>query len=190
MAEARNERRPTPRARSEQSIAERRPTPRARNEASSTEHDAARLIAWSHELRRAHARLTSALDVTRAALRDSESAADVANDLALYCLGFCTALDGHHRGEDSELFTAIAATHPELADTLRLLQQDHSMIAHLLGALQDAVRRSAPLVELQGHLDGIGAIMQSHFRYEERALSTVLETLRLSADPAQVLGPL
>lgn len=32
--------------------------------------------------------------------------------------------------------------------------------------------------------------MESHFRYEERQLLTVLETLSLDADPGDVFGPL
>jgi hypothetical protein len=32
--------------------------------------------------------------------------------------------------------------------------------------------------------------MESHFRYEERELLTVLETLELDADPDTALGPL
>lgn len=52
---------------------------------------------------------------------------------------------------------------------------------------------------LAGHHEGedrtlfpavAAAIMESHFRYEERQLLSVLETLRLDADPAEVLGPL
>ncbi len=96
----------------------------------------------------------------------------------------------HHEGEDRELFPAIAAEHPELRDTLRKLEQDHSMIGHLLGGLQAAVDSAASPDELARHLEGIAAIMESHFRYEERQLLTVLETLALDADPARVLGPL
>ncbi|MDQ0727279.1 hypothetical protein [Microbacterium sp. W4I20] len=36
----------------------------------------------------------------------------------------------------------------------------------------------------------IAAIMESHSRYEERQLLSVLETLELDADPGRVLGPL
>ena len=73
---------------------------------------------------------------------------------------------------------------------LRSLQQDHSMIAHLLGSLEAAAGRDAPVAELGLHLDGIGAVMENHFRYEERRLLTVLETLHLDATPSQGLGPL
>lgn len=64
------------------------------------------------------------------------------------------------------------------------------MIDHLLSNMQAAIDRVASPAELDGHLDGIGAIMESHFRFEERKLLSVLETLALDADPDQVLGPL
>lgn len=154
------------------------------------EGDTARLVVWSRELRRVYARLRKALELTRAAVADGDRASDTLDDLLLLCHGFCTALDAHHQGEDRELFPAVAAAHPEVADVLHRLQQDHSMIAHLVAALRQATRQSAPPAEVARHLDGIGAIMESHFRYEERQLLTILETLELSADPGQVLGPL
>nr|WP_202544887.1 hemerythrin domain-containing protein [Streptomyces sp. SID5606] len=148
------------------------------------------MVAWSQELRNVHHRLRDAMAVTRAALADGTPGEAATRELLLYCHGFCAALDGHHRGEDRTLFPAIAAAHPELRPVLRALEQDHSMIAHLLGGLQAAVDRTAPPEELDQHLEGIAAIMESHFRYEERQLLTVLETLELTAVPGEVLGPI
>lgn len=155
-----------------------------------TEGEKTRLIAWSRELRAVHERLREALRVTRSALEAGERAEPAQRDLLLFCHGFCTALTGHHEGEDRQLFPAIAAAHPELRDTLRSLRQDHSMIAYLLAELQSAADRTAPPDELDRHLEGIAAIMESHFRYEERSLLAVLDTLALDADPHGVLGPL
>lgn len=155
-----------------------------------TERETTRLIAWSHELRSVHRRLREALAVTRASLADGTPGEAATRELLLYCHGFCAALDGHHRGEDRTLFPAVAEAHPELQPVLRALEQDHSVIAHLLGSLRAAAGRSAPPAELSRHLDGAAAIMESHFRYEERQLLTVLEGLDLAADPAEVLGPL
>ncbi|GAA1426576.1 hypothetical protein GCM10009601_35730 [Streptomyces thermospinosisporus] len=137
-----------------------------------------------------HTRLREALDVTRTALAAGTPGETATRDLLLYCHGFCTALDVHHQGEDRTLFPAIAAAHPELRPVLRALEQDHSMIAHLLGGLRTAVDHAAPPEELERHLEGIAAIMESHFRYEERHLLAVLETLELKAAPEEVLGPL
>jgi hypothetical protein len=154
------------------------------------EGEKTRLIAWSRELREAHGRLREALTVTQRAVAAGEPAEPATRDLLLFCHGFCAALTGHHEGEDRELFPAIAERHPELRDTLYYLRQDHSMIAHLLAGLAAAVARAAPPADLARHLDGLAAIMESHFRYEERQLLTVLATLALDADPDVVLGPL
>ncbi|WP_223623944.1 hemerythrin domain-containing protein [Microbacterium sp. EST19A] len=156
-----------------------------------TEGEKTRLVAWSNELRSVHGRLRTALSITQEALASGEPPGGSATrDLLLFCHGFCTALTRHHEGEDRELFPVIAAEHPELRETLRKLEQDHSMIGHLIGGLQEAVDAAASPDELSRHLEGIVAIMESHFRFEERQLLTVLETLELAADPGRVLGPL
>lgn len=64
------------------------------------------------------------------------------------------------------------------------------MIAYLLDGLQAAIDRSANTTELSSHLEGVAAIMESHFRYEERQLVTILQTLDLPASTADALGPL
>jgi hemerythrin-like domain-containing protein len=155
-----------------------------------TEGEKTRLVAWSHELRAVHDRLREALRLTRAALDDGAAAGPATRDLLLFCHGFCAALTGHHEGEDRALFPAIADAHPELRETLRHLEQDHSMMSHLIAGLQAAVDSTSSPVELDRHLEGIAAIMESHFRYEERQLLTVLDTLALAANPHDVLGPL
>lgn len=155
-----------------------------------TEGDISRLHAWSAELRAVHDRLRKALSITREAVHEGRPAEPATRELLLYCHGFCAALTEHHTGEDRTLFPAIAREHPELADTLRALQQDHAMIGHLVGGLQRAVDQQASPGELDRHLEGIAAIMESHFRYEERTLLAVLDGLALDADPHEVLGPL
>ena len=152
------------------------------------EPETTRFTAWSAELRRVHATLRDALRVTRQAVANGEPGTTAARDLLLYCHGFCVALDGHHRSEDHVLFPAIEAAHPDLAPVLRKLEQDHSMIAHLLGGLQSAVESQAAPDELERHLEGVAAIMESHFRYEERQLLIVLEALELDAAPTAALG--
>lgn len=155
-----------------------------------TEGEKARLVAWSKELRSVHARLRDALAIVHKTALSDEPAQAISRDLQLFCHGFCTALNGHHVSEDRELFPAIAAQNPELRETLRKLEQDHSMIAHLVAGLQSAIESGGPPTELSQHLEGIAAIMESHFRYEERQLLVVLETLELDADPRRALGPL
>ncbi|WP_433393125.1 hemerythrin domain-containing protein [Micromonospora sp. KLBMP9576] len=155
-----------------------------------SEGEKTRLVAWSRELRSVHGRLREALRVTRQALAAGAPAQAASRDLLLFCHGFCAALTAHHEGEDRDLFPAIAEQHPGLREALHHLKQDHSMIAHLLAGLGEAVAREAAPEELDRHLEGVAAIMESHFRYEERQLLTVLETLTLDAEPDAVLGPL
>lgn len=155
-----------------------------------TAQERSRFTAWAREMRAVHDLLRRALEVTREAVADGTGAEDATRDLLLFCHGFCAALTGHHEAEDRTLFPAIRARHPELAGAIRNLEQDHSMMAHLLGGLQAAVDRAAPPAELDRHLEGLAAIMESHFRYEERQLLSVLETLELDASPADAYGPL
>lgn len=150
-----------------------------------SERETSRLIAWSHEITAVHNRLRAALQLARETATESAT-----KDLLLYCHGFCVALDGHHRGEDWALFPAIEAQHPHLAPMLRKLEQDHAMIGTLLAGLRSAVERAATPAELALHLEGFAAIMESHFRFEERQLLAVLDELELDADPRDVFGPL
>lgn len=154
-----------------------------------TEGEKARLIAWSNELRAVHQRLRDVLRVTRAAAEDGEGG-PASRDLLLFCHGFCAALTGHHQGEDRELFPVIAAQHPELRETLRKLGQDHVLIAGLVESLKAAIAGAEPPDRLGSHLEGIAAIMESHFQYEERQLLAVLDVLAPDADPHEVFGPL
>jgi hemerythrin-like domain-containing protein len=152
------------------------------------EGEASRLIAWSQELRRVHDRLRQALRLTRDAFDEGGGVHDASRELLLYCHGFCVALDEHHRGEDRTLFPAIEAANPQLRPVLRALRRDHSMIAHLLTGLREATERAASPDELARHVEGVAAIMENHFRYEERTLLDVLESLALDATVDDTLG--
>lgn len=153
-----------------------------------TERETTRFAAWSGELRRVHTRLRDALRVTREVVDAGDAGASATRDLLLYCHGFCAALDGHHRSEDRTLFPAFEAAHPDLAPVLRALEQDHSMMAHLIGGLQAAVDAQASPEALARHLEGLAAIMESHFRYEERQLLVLLDALELQVAPEAALG--
>jgi hemerythrin-like domain-containing protein len=153
-----------------------------------SEDEKNRLIAWNRELTAVHRRLRRALRVTREAVgsADVESAAA---DLLLYCHGFCAALSGHHASEDAALFPRLSARHPELRPTIAKLAQDHEMIAELLTRFNRTLTASATPGELARHLDGLSAIMDSHFNYEERQLLDVLAAFHSDADPRTLLGP-
>jgi len=67
---------------------------------------------------------------------------------------------------------------------------DHNMLEHLLGGLTAAIDEGADDDALHRHLDGIGAVMETHFRYEESQLLTVLDALALEGTPTELLGDL
>ncbi|MET0784831.1 MAG: hemerythrin domain-containing protein [Leifsonia flava] len=152
-----------------------------------------RVIAWGDEMRAVHQRLRQALAAARETVQSGGDAASVARDIRLFCWGFCVALDGHHVSEDTALFPEIARQHPELQPVIAKLMQDHSMIAHLIRGVEQALQSGDEPAVLLGHLDGIGAIMTSHFGYEERQLLGVLDTIEVSstdATPRAYFGPL
>nr|WP_246247595.1 hemerythrin domain-containing protein [Cellulomonas septica] len=117
---------------------------------------------------------------------------DPARDPLLYCWGFCAALEGHHRSEDDHLFPLLLRAHPDLAPVVGQLRQDHRMIDHLLGSLREAIRSGADADERARHLEGVAAIMESHFRFEERRVLPLLDALDPGGvpTPADLYGPL
>ena len=151
------------------------------------EGEKTRLIVWSDELRRAHDALRDALELAK---DTADGSPEVTRDLLLYCQGFCLALGMHHAGEDRGLFPELSARYPALRNAIAKLTQDHDMIATLLVGFDAAVRAQSPPEVLRRHLDGFAAIMESHFRFEERELLPLLRSLEWEADPDEVLGPL
>ena len=146
-----------------------------------------RLIAWNRELAAAHDRLRRALRIARnSAGRDLGAAR---HELVLYCHGFCLALRGHHESEDTGLFPEIRARHPQLQSVIEKLEQDHEMIGSLLRDLDRALTQTSGAEQVACQLDGIAAIMESHFRYEQRQLLDPLLTLHLDTEPQRLFGP-
>ncbi|KGN39163.1 hemerythrin domain-containing protein [Knoellia subterranea] len=128
------------------------------------------------------------MELVRAGLDEGADRDTLAADLLLYCHGFCAALDGHHRSEDAALFPQIAAARPDLAPVLAKLSQDHSMMDHLIRGLEHSLTSGADSDTVLGHLEGLGAIMESHFGYEERSLLSVLDEIPLELTPADAFG--
>ncbi|SDE21514.1 DNA-binding response regulator, NarL/FixJ family, contains REC and HTH domains [Glycomyces harbinensis] len=151
--------------------------------------DTDRLVAFGAQLRSVHQRLRQALDLARRSI-DGEFEGPPGQDLLLFCRGFCSALSGHHRSEDGGLFPQIIAEHPELKPVISNLMTDHNMLEHLLGNLSAAIDAGEDPETLHSHLDGIGAVMETHFGYEERQLLSVLDTLALEGTPNDLLGDL
>jgi hypothetical protein len=78
------------------------------------------------------------------------------------------------------MFAALIGARPDLAPVIGNLVSDHAAIAALLLRVRALAEQAAtaPAVGLAGlrrELDGLAAIAESHFRYEERAISAALD---------------
>lgn len=71
----------------------------------------------------------------------------------------------------------ITARTPDLKPVIMQLTQNHNMISYLINAWQHAMETGATPAEQLRHLDGIDAVMTTHFRYEELKLLGVLDGL-------------
>jgi hemerythrin-like domain-containing protein len=128
-----------------------------------------RLTALGYQLIETHARLLEALD-------DIRDGADPPRDLATHCLTFCAAVTEHHTDEDDTVFPALAARHPELREVLEGLEHDHQIMAGMLRRVSDLAGR----IDTDGalaELDGLAALLESHFAWEERRLVDALNVL-------------
>ncbi|MEU3076300.1 hemerythrin domain-containing protein [Streptomyces laurentii] len=140
-------------------------------------HDGDRVVALSLQLSQAHEELLRQLRGIRAGLGTRRLDDDV---LLTHCLAFCTALTAHHEGEDEGMFAELVRVRPDLAPTVDKLVEDHGLISSLLSRVGELADRAAEsygpdLRAIGGELDGLAAIMESHFGYEERAISRALD---------------
>lgn len=138
--------------------------------------DAGRAVAWSRQLTQAHAALRQQLHDLQADL----GAAQAGGGLLAHCLAFCSALSAHHQGEDAGLFGELLLVRPDLRNVVRKLADDHLMIAGILASVGDLAREATGAApgrrEVIGReLGGLAAIMESHFGYEERAISDAVD---------------
>ncbi|GAA0735725.1 hemerythrin domain-containing protein [Dactylosporangium roseum] len=140
-------------------------------------HDRDRAVALSRQLTQAHRALRRQITQLRTNLgRDRPDDAV----LVTHCLAFCAALTSHHEGEDAGMFAELLRQRPDLAKTVSNLVEDHGMIAAILSRvaeLADTAAGSGGAVPaaIGRELDGLSAIMESHFNYEERAISAALD---------------
>ena len=78
------------------------------------------------------------------------------------------------------MFAELLRERPDLAKTVANLVEDHEMIASILARVVELADRATgshgPALEaIDRELDGLAAIMESHFNYEERAISEALD---------------
>ncbi|MFJ8477382.1 hemerythrin domain-containing protein [Kitasatospora sp. NPDC094011] len=136
-----------------------------------------RTAALSLQLSQAHRELRRRLANVRTALGRRHLPDDA---LLTHCLAFCTTLTNHHQGEDEGLFAALLRERPDLAPTVAALVEDHGLITGILTRVREltdeaATRPHADLAAIGRELDGLAAVMESHFRYEERAIAAALD---------------
>jgi catechol 2,3-dioxygenase-like lactoylglutathione lyase family enzyme len=138
--------------------------------------DKQRAVAFSRQLRQAHQHLRDQLRRIRAELGRKQH---VETELHAHCLAFCSALTAHHVGEDDGMFKELLDAQPDLAPKIQNLIDDHATIAAILLqvralALQAETTPAESLPRLRRELDGLAAIAESHFGYEERTISAAL----------------
>ncbi|WP_406086180.1 hemerythrin domain-containing protein [Kitasatospora purpeofusca] len=159
--------------------------------------DGGRTVALSRQLSLAHDELRRLINgladdlKSGAAHRRSDS-----GSLLTHCLAFCTALETHHRGEDDGLFAQLVRERPDLAGTVAKLVEDHGLISSILTRVAELARQAAatggrgPDEAVRLELDGLAAIMESHFRYEERVIGAALDRTVPDGDwPEPVFRP-
>jgi hypothetical protein len=151
-----------------------------------SETPAGRLAAVGNEMIEIHLWLRAELARLRAGL-DGTGPLDPPRprDLRAHCLTFCAALERHHTGEDGGAFRLLAEEEPALRPVLAELTRDHEMVAGILRRIEDLAAGDASL--LRGELDGLAALLESHFRYEEKKLVTALNALTGRPGTAQAL---
>ncbi|MCO1655097.1 hemerythrin domain-containing protein [Pseudonocardia humida] len=145
-----------------------------------------RLRAFGNQLTDTHLRLRDELDDLRAALAAGAPAAPT-RDLGAHCLAFCAHLHEHHTDEDTTVFPALARRDPALRPVLEQLEWDHRVVAQILTRITELVGGVPPdpappaLRGVLGELDGLTALLESHFRFEEKRL---VDALNAMGDPA------
>ncbi|MER8044568.1 hemerythrin domain-containing protein [Streptomyces sp. NPDC094032] len=145
-----------------------------------------RIAAFGNQLVDVHLYLREELTRLRADVAAHlASGGERPRELRAHCLAFCSALTRHHTAEDEGVFPALALRHPELRPVLDELSRDHEQVTELLRAVQKLVDGlgagpepdPAEARRISGELDGLVALVESHFTYEERKLVSALNAL-------------
>ena len=138
-----------------------------------------RITAFGNQLIEMH-------DWLRPELADLQAGTAGSRDLRGHCLAFCSALTRHHTGEDATGFPALARQFPELEPVIQQLTHDHEMITEILTRIE---RLAGDPAGMSRELDGLAAIMESHFAYEERKIVEALNALEWDGPRPDFLTP-
>lgn len=143
-----------------------------------------RLSAFGHQLIEVHIWLREQLDELRDGVDVYFAGQGLPpRDLRAHCLSFCSALTRHHTGEEAEAFPTIAEEFPELRAVISELRTDHNRIEWILGNLQKllgslpAKPDPAAAARVRAELEGLSAIMETHFGYEEKKIVSALNSM-------------
>ncbi len=138
------------------------------------DHPADRLKALGNELVEIHVWLRAELDQLREDLNGERL-----RDLKAHCMTFCSAVSRHHKGEDGGGFLVMAEKFPQLRPALDELSRDHVIVADVLRKLESLTVDPDPAdpVRVRAELDGLAALLESHFAYEEKKLVAALNSL-------------
>jgi hemerythrin-like domain-containing protein len=97
----------------------------------------------------------------------------------------------HHTGEDSGAFRVLAREVPQLAPVLEELSWDHQQVEAILRRVTELATADPQPdpAAVRAELDGLAALLESHFTYEEKKLVAALNALDpASARTEELLG--
>jgi hemerythrin-like domain-containing protein len=112
--------------------------------------------------------------------------------LSEHCLAFCSMLSRHHDGEEGGVFPVLAERFPRLRPVIDELRRDHRLVTEVLRRVEELVGGLDPGRvdagrDVRAELDGLAALLESHFGYEERRLVQALDSLGAGAGSAEDL---
>nr|WP_018220003.1 nitroreductase family deazaflavin-dependent oxidoreductase [Salinispora pacifica] len=132
---------------------------------------------WSSSLKLIHDAFRRELAILRNEL--ARPGARLGAQLRINCLALCGGLGHHHRSEDDQLLPVVARHHPELADAVRRLREEHAAMDALLQQLQQVVGAAdVDRASVRTEVDRLTAAVEAHLDYEEAQLLPVLAALR------------
>jgi len=145
-----------------------------------------RLAAFGNQLIEVHIWLREQLEDLRDNVEAYFAGAGVPpRELGVHCVAFCSALNRHHTGEDGGAFPVIAREFPELSAVIAELKTDHNRITWILGSLErllaglPQVPDPTTATRIRAELEGLSALMETHFGYEEKKLLAALNSMEL-----------